>query len=148
MKETLQHKEAFEYYYTLGDKRSYTQVGQKFDVSKNSVYQWAKAFNWQQRAEQRDIELSRQLEKKTNANILNTKGDYRADIKQQINLLKVILNKAIKKVKDKDGNFIEVETINDLKDVINSYDKLSRLDLNMMGEADQPEEVNIKFKDI
>jgi len=53
MKETLRHREAFEYYYVLGNDRSYPQVASKFTVSLTSVKKWAKEFNWQQRVQDR-----------------------------------------------------------------------------------------------
>ncbi len=56
MKETLRHKEAFEYYYSLGTERSFKLVESKFKVSNMSVARWSKEFNWQERIGQRDIE--------------------------------------------------------------------------------------------
>jgi len=65
MKETLKHREIFEFYYSIGDKRSITEVARKFTVSRASVSKWSRVFNWQKRIEQRDIEIGKELEKKT-----------------------------------------------------------------------------------
>jgi len=118
MKEVLKHKEAFEYYYSLGDKRSYPQVAFKFTVSRTSIKKWSKAFNWQDRIVQRDIENGKELSKKVNNNIVNSKADYRALIRQTVDLYKQKLN---------DGKII----INRPQDL----ETLVKLDLNLMGEA-------------
>jgi hypothetical protein len=137
MKETPRHIEAFEFYYAAGDKRSYVSTACRFNVAKKTIERWANKFNWQQRVEQRDIENSKALEDKlkpqTNKTIVNTKADYRAEIKTQLGILKAILNKSIEKIKARD--IIDISNTNDLKDVINSYTKLCDMDLKLMGEA-------------
>lgn len=64
MKETLRHKEAFEYYYSLGPTRSIPQVARQYSVSVAAVKKWSRAFNWQERIEQRDIENARRAAKR------------------------------------------------------------------------------------
>jgi len=143
MIETLRHKEAFEYYYSLGDKRSYPQVALKFTVSKTSLKKWAKAFNWKERVGLRDIENGKKLEAKTDRTIVNTKADYRAEIKTQLGILKAILNKVIQDFKS--NNILDVENVKDLEKVINSYEKLCKLDLSIMGENLDKQEVIINI---
>lgn len=125
MKETLRHKEAFEYYYSLGEKKSITEVARKFTLSRASVGKWSKAFNWQDRIIQRDIENGKRLEKKTDKNVVNSKADYRALIRQTVELYK-------EKLKDKK---IIIARPSDLSE-------MAKLDLLMMGEA--TDELNIK----
>jgi len=141
LKETLRHREALEYYYSLGQKRSLTLVAHKFNVSKQSVTKWNKNFNWQKRVELRDIENAKLLEKKTNKAVVNTKADYRTEIKAQLGILKALLNKVIKDIKNESA--FDIGSVNELKDIINSYEKLSKLDLLMMGEATERGELNI-----
>ena len=117
MVETLQHKEAFEYYYSLGEARSLQQVAKRFTVSETSARKWSAAFNWQERVVQRDIEISKGLEKKTNTTILNEKANYRRIIKESIS--------GIGEIK-----------INNPKDL----DTLVKLDLLLMGEATEKTE--------
>jgi nitrate reductase NapAB chaperone NapD len=153
MKETPRHIKAFELYYAMGENRSLENLHQKYpnDTPKiDALKKWSKAFNWQQRVEQRDIENSKALEDKlkpqTNKTIVNTKADYRAEIKTQLGILKAILNQAINDIKEK--RIIKVANTNELKDVVNSYEKLSKLDLLMMGEAtERSEDISINFKD-
>jgi nitrate reductase NapAB chaperone NapD len=145
MKETPEHIEAFEYYYSIPN-RNLRAVAQKFNKSLTAVNNWNKAFNWQQRVEQRDLANAKEIEKKTNKTIVNTKADYRAEIKTQLGILKAILNQAINDIKEK--RIIKVANTNELKDVVNSYEKLSKLDLLMMGEAtERSEDISINFKD-
>jgi len=129
MKETLRHREAFEYYYSLGEKRSYPKVASKFTVSRTSIKKWAKAFNWQTRIEQRDIENSKTLAKKTNKAVVNSKADYRALIKETVDIYKQKL---------KDGK-IKVNKPQDL-------DTLAKLDLVLMGEANENEQHKLIFE--
>ena len=118
MKETLRHKEAFEYYYSLGDKKSITEVARKFTLSRASISKWSKAFNWQDRIVQRDIENGKELSKKVNDNIVNSKADYRALIRQTVDLYKKRLD---------EGKII-ISRPQDLE-------TLAKLDLTLMGEA-------------
>ena len=157
MKETPEHIEIFELYYAMGNSRSLEKLlkklhqdGTKTAPSMRTLKRWSNEFNWQQRVEQRDIENSKALEDKlkpqTNKTIVNTKADYRAEIKTQLGILKAILNQAINDIKEK--RIIKVNNTNELKDVVNSYEKLSKLDLLMMGEAtERSEDISINFKD-
>jgi len=131
MKETLRHKEAFEFYYVLGDSRSYMQVAQQFNVSKTSVAKWAKAFNWQERIEQRDIENSHRLAEKTDSIIVNEKANYRKIIKASI----------FKYVEALKAGGVKVNTVADL-------DRLIKADLLLMGEVTDRTEVRSVLDDL
>ena len=146
MVEKPNHISAFEHYYISGDKRSYKSTASRFNVAKKTIERWSKAFNWQERVKLRDIENSKALENKlkpkTNKIIVNTKADYRAEIKSQLNILKAILNNTIKDIKA--GNIIDIADTGNLKDVVNSYEKLCTLDLKLMGES--PDEKDFIFE--
>lgn len=120
MIETLQHKEAFEYYYSLGEVRKLTAVSLRFNCGKRTIEGWSKNFNWQERITQRDIEISKGLEKKTNTTILNEKANYRRIIKEAI------------------------KGMGDIK-VLNPKDlgTLVKLDLLLMGEATEKTEAKV-----
>lgn len=126
MKETLKHTEAFNYYYLLGDKRSYTQVARKFTVSRYSIYKWSKAFNWKERVKQTDLEVSKILKKKLERAVINSKDDYRK-------LAKKIVDKFKKKLKEGKIN------ISKTQDIIETI----KLDLLMMGEATEKKDIVI-----
>jgi len=145
MKETLRHKEAFEYYYTLGDKRNSSSVAVQYKVSERSIFKWSKNFNWQERIEQRDIEISKGLETKTNETIISIKAGFKAEIKVQLSIFKTMLNKLIKKFKEsKENEIIEINKIDDLKIVTDCYEKLVKLYLTLIGEASEIEEIELK----
>ena len=131
MKEQLHHKEAFEYYYTLGDKRNIMQVAQEYNVSRAAVAKWSKAFSWQERIEQRDMDNARLLEKKTNNTIVNEKANYRK-------IIKAAMAKFVENLKN---GKVDVETIQDAE-------RLVKLDMLLMGEATEAErsDINITIK--
>ena len=53
-RESLRHSEAFEYYYSLGDKRTLKKVCIKFNVSAQSTSAWVRKFGWRQRIKERN----------------------------------------------------------------------------------------------
>ena len=69
-KETLKHQEAFDYYYSLGDDRSYAKVAEQFNVTVCTVTKWAGSFSWQRRVVERDrkiaLQMQREMDKKRN----------------------------------------------------------------------------------
>ena len=142
MVETKRHGDAFDYYYSLGNSRSYMQVAQKLHVSKTSVAKWSKAFNWNERVIQRDLEINKKTEEKTNDAIVNTKADYRADIRLALQPIKALINSAIiEKENPKTGKKesvikFSVEDPKDMASMITSLEKLIKADLLLMGEAD------------
>ncbi|WP_455920510.1 hypothetical protein [Priestia megaterium] len=120
MKETLKHKEAFEYYYSLGEKRTYQKVADQFDTSKTTVYKWSTNFGWIERVAQRDIDVAKKLEKKTNNTVADEKARYRTIIKGAI-------ADFAKRLQDKE---IVVDSVLDLE-------RLVKLDLLLMGEPNE-----------
>lgn len=130
MTETLRDKEAFEYYYSLGAERNLEKVSQKYSVSIPAVKKWSKNFNWQFRVQQRDIENSKNLEKKTNKEVIDAKADFRKTIFAIHQTLKKSLNEFMKK-----NETVPIEGIKDLEKVVLILDKLARLDMGLVGES-------------
>ena len=124
MKETLRHKQAFEYYYSLGENRGLRKVAQKFNVTLTAVANWSRAFNWQERLEQRDIENAKKLEAEVNKAIVSSKADYRA-------LIKKVVKEFEERLK---AGKIRISKPEDLS-------IMAKLDLLMMGEATEREEL-------
>lgn len=153
MKEELNHKETFEQYYVMGGDRSLAKLREKLMslegrqnvVNLRTLQRWSKAFHWQERIEQRDIEISKGLEDKTNETIISIKAGFKSEIKVQLNIFKVMLNRLIKKFKEsKEDEAIEIKKIEDLKVVVDSYEKLIKLYLTLIGEASEIEEIELK----
>jgi len=149
MKEELRHKEIFDLYYVMGKDRSLKKLLDKLHQdstgtapSLRTLKSWSKAFNWQERVEQRDIEIGRGLEIKTNETVMNIKAGFKAEIKVQLNIFKVMLNKLIEKFKN--DEMIEIKNLDHLKIVVDSYEKLIKLYLTLIGEASEIEEIELK----
>ena len=131
MKETLRHKQAFEYYYSLEEKRGLRKVAQEYDVCRSAVGKWSKAFNWQERVEQRDIEIAKKLEAEVNKAVVSSKADYRALIK-----------KVVKEFEERlEAGKIRIAKPEDLS-------IMAKLDLLMMGEATDKHDVTFKLLDV
>lgn len=126
MKETLRHKQAFEYYYSLGENRGLRKVAQKFNVTLTAVANWSRAFNWQERIEQRDIENAKKLEAEINKAVVSSKADYRA-------LIKKVVKEFEERLK---AGKIRISKPEDLS-------IMAKLDLLMMGEATEKEKQEI-----
>lgn len=129
MRERLVCSEAFEIYYSMGNNRTLKELRKKLGPDKTpggtgnligmtTLKRWSKKLNWQERIERRDIENIKQLEKKTNASIVNEKIQYRKVIKEAFDLFYENLRNG------------EV-TVNSVQDA----EKLVKLDMLLMGEA-------------
>lgn len=133
MQEKLRHREAFEYYYSLGSSRSYPQVASQFTVSLTSVKKWAKSFNWQERVLDRDMKNARKLEKQTDETLLETKAKYLTIIQDTLQKYESALQ----------SGDIKISSVKDLA-------TLANLEMSLR-EEEVPEEdktVNIIFKSV
>ncbi len=73
MKETARHREAFEWYYGLGEKRNIVVVAGKYGVSEMTLARWSKEFEWQKRILDRDKKIADAIEKKADTKEINRK---------------------------------------------------------------------------
>ncbi|MBP8991717.1 MAG: hypothetical protein KBG82_07035 [Spirochaetes bacterium] len=140
--ETLRQKQIFDIYYSLGDKRSLEKLKENLKntpeysektPSLDTLKSWSKKFNWQERIQQRDAEISKGLEKKINQDIINEKAEHRKLIKAILNELKRSLIEYQNEIKE-GIKPAQIETIKDLKDISQIIDTLIKLDLNILGE--------------
>jgi len=147
MVETKRHGDAFDYYYSLGNERSCQKVATELSISRTSVQKWKKAFNWKERIIQRDLEINKKVEEKTNDAIVNTKADYRAMIKERLasidvesGYLKTAYGTAKKLLEDGQLGATTIKDLTDLAKAMQGMYKeeqnLVKLDLLLMGEAD------------
>jgi hypothetical protein len=118
MKETLRHKEAFEFYYAAGQNRNLASVAVQYEVSEKSVATWSKTFDWQARIEQRDIENSKRLQKATDETVVSVKAKYRR-------IVGAAIGDFVSRFK---AGQVAIESVSDLE-------RLIKLDLLLMGEA-------------
>lgn len=70
-RETLRQREAFEYYYSLGEGRTLKAVAQQFGVHPRTTYRWSKEFGWADRIAKRDQEIADMISEKRKAAILS-----------------------------------------------------------------------------
>ena len=61
MIEQEHHKKAFEFYYGMGEGRSYRKVAEEFAVSVGTVKMWGRSFGWRRRIGERDAEVARAM---------------------------------------------------------------------------------------
>ena len=118
------HKQAYELYFLLPpEKRSIREVARQLGKSPSTVQSWAESFNWKERAEIRDSELSRQfqeIQKENNDTLLNVKASFHK-------ILKALIAQAIADIKDGE---LKIYNVNDLI-------KVMELDMALLGEVDR-----------
>jgi transposase len=61
VKEQEHQEKAFEFYYGLGEGRSYSFVAREFGVALATIKVWGKAFGWRQRCKERDAQAARAM---------------------------------------------------------------------------------------
>lgn len=130
MKETLRHREAFEFYYSLGSKRNCRKVAVEFQVSERSVYNWSKWLNWQCRVEERDMKNAKKIEKKTDDTIVEARTKY-------ITIIRETLHKYESALQSGD---IKINSVADLE-------RLAKLEMDLREDevAEEDKIINIIF---
>jgi transposase len=91
MEEQDRHKKAFEYYYSLGEKRTYQAVAKHFGFSVQSVKLWGREFAWKRKLKEREGEVARAMAARNVSNEVSN----RSRNMQIIQLALVHLAKAI-----------------------------------------------------
>ncbi len=124
MRETARHREAFEHYYSLGNKRALVSVTGVCGVSFKTIGRWSKEFQWKRRVVDRDKKIADALEKKADIKQIDRKARALATI-----------DKMYKHNKDK----LQSMPIEDVSD----YIKLSTHEQLLTGEPTDRSEVNI-----
>ena len=117
-RETKEMQEAFEYYYSLGDKRSYEAVAKKFGKSPSTIYNWSKSFNWKERIKLLDAKAKAESEKQLVNNLVKIKAD----------LLKIAEATLARYVENLKKGEVKPKTATDLEKIIKSI-------LLLLGEA-------------
>ncbi len=123
VKEQAHQEKAFEYYFALGEKRSYQKVSQQFGVSLSTVKLWGKSFRWKERIRERDVQVAREVATRT----LNDEVSRRERSLQIVQLALVQLAKAIAEGK--------------VKMTLGDVDKLIRLEAFLSDLPDSRQEI-------
>jgi len=136
--ETKRHIEAFDEYYAMGKDRNLVAVARQCSAGERTVARWSKDFNWQGRVAQRDLENGKKIMAKTDRVVVDTKAEYRKDIKLILQRLKGAVNKVV--AENPETHELEVKlNMSDGKQlaaVVGAIDKMIKTDLLLIGEAD------------
>ena len=65
VKEQSHQEKAFEYYYSMGEKRSYEKVSVQCGAALSTVKLWGRSFNWKERIRERDAQVAREMATRT-----------------------------------------------------------------------------------
>ena len=133
MKETLKHKEAFNYYYSLGDKRGLRAVAQKFNTSLTSLAKWSVDFGWQARVDELDQEIIKSLEKQLKNEFVKDKLHYYNLVKKAISVYQANLLKGS----------VKLNTVSEFEKLMNIAVKLSGGEV----EAEQSGTIIVQIED-
>lgn len=71
--ESGKHLEAFEYYFSLGDKRSHDTVADHFKISKRAVHEWSRTWNWTKRVVDREHRVAAKVAAKIEEDVAKRK---------------------------------------------------------------------------
>lgn len=112
-KESSIQREAFDFYYGLGERRSLKAVAIHFKRSERTVAGWSRSFNWVDRCTQRALEEKGGKEK--DAVVLDVKTRYR----------RLFNNLIVTAIKDYNKGKLRIKNINDLE-------KVAKLELALM----------------
>lgn len=112
----MEIRKLFEDYYAMGANRSLRKLAEQSGMSISTIKRYASSFNWTKRVEQRDIENSKEMEKRTNEIVVNSKAMYRETIK-------VLTDRFVRDVHE--GKIV-------IKNILD-FERIVRLDLELMG---------------
>ena len=132
--ETLRHTQAFEYYYSLGEKRTLAQIGRHYGINKVSAEQWNKSFKWRDRVVERDEIVANAVAKHATDETIKHR-------KEILDTCQMVMADFTKRAHPKytGKNKITIMTGID-------YERMAKLYLLMMGEVtDRVEELQVIF---
>lgn len=147
--ESIRHIQAFEYYYSLGETRTYNEVSKKFKVCLNSVNRWGKNFKWQKRVEERNRAITKKLTKITDKGIikearivLQTKIEARLLIEKYIKIIDKSLSGILRKdeVTGEESLGVQITNTTDIEKMISALEKLTKLDMQLADELKDNEQ--------
>lgn len=132
-KEKTRHLDAYEYYFALGDKRSSNAVAKKFKVCVHTIYKWRINFKWDKRVDKRNKSIAKRVEQQVDTGIVKSKITHRQELSDNLKMIQEVIATAI------DPNTgllrINVRTPTDLTNLMQAYERLVRLDLDIIADA-------------
>lgn len=157
--ETEEHKQLFEYYYAMGEKRSTKRVAEELNLSPTTVRRYASAFKWTERVKDRDKKIGTIVDRKLQEELEKAKEEQLSALEQLKRRSEEIIAKTEEEIKTKTAmersldNLIEQKlqyrlTIKSLIEIfiddvkngkikirrIEDFERLVRLDLELAGD--------------
>jgi len=151
-KETPRHIKAFEYYYSLGDKRSIGKVARRFKVSYQGARKWGVSFNWQLRIAERDSKFRAEIEKASDETIEEMKKKHIKDINTTLRVVNMGMETATREMllawetKGKEG--LKCKTVSEFSGLVRSFTELLKTKFLLLGEIKEGGIENLTFAQI
>lgn len=123
-RETLRHKEAFEYYLYLGAERNLQKVSEKYKVSLPTVKKWSHNFGWKNRIVEREQELAERFKKENEDEITQIK-------RQNLTIIRGFKSKLVNAL---NRGKVKPKTTKDLERIV-------KLEALVMGEPTERPEI-------
>lgn len=135
-KETLRHRAAFDYYYSLGNQRNLGKVAEQFQISRMSAKRWSLSFDWKTRLKSRDIEISNRIDEATNSAIVDQR-------KMVVSIVNKLIGASV--IKLENGTLAPAFPVESVQD----FEKVVKLYLLLNNEpTDRTENVNTDAREI
>lgn len=137
-KETDRQLQAFEYYFGLGEVRSKQKVADYIGVSYQTINNWMKTYNWDERC--------KALERANYAQI--QEFDKKQLLKEIVNYRKIIKASVTRYLEELKKGGIEIKSVRDLATLIRlDLDLLVYVDNNKDDRPDKDQYVEFYFSD-
>ena len=140
MIEQKQHFDAFEAYYKLGTDRTLSASARKVGITPSTAYRWAKVFKWKTRVLKRDRAVHSKVLRSIDKEFVDLRNQRLREIIAMHDVLGYTLKNAFEKIKNRS---LEIETIADLVRVVETKDRLTRLEMLLQSETVVDSDLNI-----
>ena len=138
MRETQRHKDAFEYWLSLGgvtDNKTCELVASYMQAHIATFWRWYKEFNWRNRADIRLNARAKKLEEKTDNNVVDRKAKELAELDDTDKIIQALIKSVVGKGEDgKVKLLIDVEDMKDFGIAVTASEKVKKLKQLLIGE--------------
>ena len=140
MIEQKQHFDAFENYYKLGVDRTLSASARKTGITPTTAYRWAKLFKWKARVLKRDRDVHNKVLQNIDNDFINLRNKRLQEIVAMHDILGYTLKNAFEKIKNRS---LQIETVSDLVRVVETKDRLTRLEMLLQSDKIVDSDLNI-----
>ena len=139
MRETQRHKDAFEYWLSLGgvtDNKTCELVASYMQAHIATFWRWYKEFNWRNRADIRLNTRAKKIEEKVDSNVVDRKAKELAELDDIDKIAQAMIKSTVKK--NEQGESVLTIKISDDKgmaSMIGAVDRIKKLKQLLIGET-------------